>query len=322
MTSTRLPEWEGTAVLVVGDLILDRFVHGVVHRISPEAPIPVVEVVDETLAPGGAANVARNIRALGGRPLLVGAIGDDANGDLFAGVLASSGLETGGLVRVPGRVTTVKTRIIAHHQQVVRVDREVRLPLPSAAEEAVAQKVRELLCESAAAVASDYVKGVLNPALLSQLGERTRDLGIPYVVDPKPAHFPYPGATVVTPNRDETAGFIQGTFRTEDLESVAQRLLAKTDWKAVLFTLGPEGMALAERGSAVRRIPTRAREVFDVTGAGDTVAAVVALALAAGLSLMEAAHLANEAAGIVVGKVGTAECTPQELEAALAAGSA
>jgi D-beta-D-heptose 7-phosphate kinase/D-beta-D-heptose 1-phosphate adenosyltransferase len=298
---------------------LDRFVHGVVHRISPEAPIPVVEVVDEALAPGGAANVARNIRALGGRPILVGAVGDDAEGNLLAGVLASSGMETGGLVKVPGRVTTVKTRIIAHHQQVVRVDREVRLPLPPAAAEVLGSRLVDLLTESRAVVASDYVKGVLDPSVLALLGERAGSLGIPYVVDPKPAHFPYPGATVVTPNRDETSGFIRGSFRTEDLESVAQRLLAETDWKAILFTLGGEGMALAERGGVLRRIPARAREVFDVTGAGDTVAAVVALGLAAGLPLCDAAHLANEAAGVVVGKVGTAECTPQELEAALGA---
>lgn len=315
-----VPDWSGRRVLVVGDVVLDRFVYGNVHRISPEAPIPVVEVTREFAVPGGAANVARNILALGGEPILLGAAGDDPNEALLRQVLRDGGLDDSGITAVPGRVTTVKTRVIAHHQQVVRVDREVRLPLAEPQRTALLDRVCDELGSCSALVVSDYAKGVLDPGSLDVLGRAARDAGTPYVVDPKPAHFPYPGATVVTPNRDEAAGFFGRAFRSEELDAVAAELLGKTDWGAVLFTLGPEGMALAERGRPLDRIPSRVREVFDVTGAGDTVVAVVALGLAAGAALPSAARLANLAAGVVVGKVGTAVCTPSELEAAAAAG--
>lgn len=313
----KLPAWQGIEVLVVGDLMLDRFIHGEVRRISPEAPIPVVEVTAESTALGGAANVAYNLLALGARPILVGAVGDDAAGGLFAQALKERGLDLSGVIRVKGRTTTVKTRILAHHQQVVRVDREVRTPLPENAAGRVSRLLLERLPSAGALVVSDYAKGILTPELLKDLGTRSRELGLPYVVDPKPAHYPYPGATVVTPNRGEAAGFFGRRFSGAEILSVADFLLARTDWDAILLTLGEEGMALCERGKKIRRIQAKRREVFDVTGAGDTVAAVVALGLAAGASLLRAAILANAAAGVVVSKMGTAACTPGELAKAL-----
>lgn len=313
----RLPPWEGLEVLVVGDLMLDRFLHGEVRRISPEAPIPIVDVERESTALGGASNVAHNLLALGAKPLLVGALGDDAAGGLFREALQENGLDTSGILRVEGRPTTVKTRVLAQHQQIVRVDREVRSPLPEDAAHRLSRLVTERLPGARALVVSDYAKGVLNPALLKELGTLCREKDLPYVVDPKPSHFPYPGATVVTPNRGEAAGFYGRKFSSEELLSVADYLLAHTDWDAILLTLGEEGMALCERGRGVRRIRAQRREVFDVTGAGDTVAAVVALALASGARLLTAANLANAAAGVVVGKMGTSVCTPEELRRAL-----
>jgi D-beta-D-heptose 7-phosphate kinase/D-beta-D-heptose 1-phosphate adenosyltransferase len=314
----RIPNWQGLEVLVVGDLMLDRFIHGEVRRISPEAPIPIVEVTLESSALGGAANVAHNLASLGAKPLLIGAVGDDTAGGLFMEALQERGLDLSGVMRVKGRTTTVKTRILAHHQQVVRVDREVRSPLPENAAEKISRFVLDRLPAARALVVSDYAKGVLTPELLQDLGPRSRELGIPYVVDPKPAHFPYPGATVVTPNRGEAAGFFGRRFTGAEIFTVADYLLSRTDWDAILLTLGEEGMALCERGKKIKRIQAKRREVFDVTGAGDTVVAVVALGLAAGDGLLGAATLANAAAGVVVGKMGTSVCTPEELGKAFA----
>jgi rfaE bifunctional protein kinase chain/domain len=309
----KLPEWAGLEILVVGDLMVDRFIHGEVRRISPEAPIPVVDVIHESSALGGASNVAHNLMALGAKPLLVGIIGDDAAGSLFLDALKERGLDSSGILRIKGRATTVKTRIIAQHQQIVRIDREVRSDLPANAESRLKDIVMGRLSSCKALVVSDYAKGTLTPGLLQEMGRHSRDRGLPYVVDPKPAHFPYPGATVVTPNRGEAAGFYGRKFSTSEIFTVADFLLSHTDWHALLLTLGEEGMALCERGKKVKFIRARKREVFDVTGAGDTVAAVVGLALAAGEKLPRAAALANAAAGVVVAKMGTAVCTPEEL---------
>jgi len=316
-----VPDWSGRRVAVLGDVVVDRFVYGTVRRISPEAPIPVVEVTREFAVPGGAANVARNVRALGGDAVLLGVAGDDGYEELLRQVLREAGLDDSAVLTVPGRMTTVKTRIIAHHQQVVRVDREVRSGLDEARRTAIVDRLRAELGSCDVLVVSDYAKGVLDPDMLSSIGRIARERGIPYIVDPKPAHFPYPGATVVTPNRDEAAGFFGRAFQSQELDRLAADLLRRTDWGAVLFTLGPDGMALAERGRPLERIPSRVREVFDVTGAGDTVVGAVALGLAAGLPLSRTARLANLAAGVVVGKVGTAVCTPEELRAAAADGA-
>jgi len=199
----------------------------------------------------------------------------------------------------------------------VRVDREMREPLAEEIWALLETRVRESLPAHRALVVSDYAKGVFTAARLKTLGHLARETGIPYIVDPKPAHFPYPGATVVTPNRQEAAALYGRTFATRDLVRVAADLFGRTDWDAILFTLGEEGMALAKRDGSVERIAARVREVFDVTGAGDTVVAALALALASGVSLLDAARLANAAAGVVVGKPGTAVCAAPELAEAL-----
>lgn len=316
----RLPAWAGRRVLVVGDLILDHFVRGRVTRISPEAPVPVVEVEQERHALGGAANVAHNVRALGGRPLLVGLVGDDRAGEDFRALAAAEGVDASGVLAEAGRQTSLKTRVVAHHQQVVRVDREMKAAPSPRALAALRRRVAKLLPSCHAVVASDYAKGLFSPELLMWLGEACKAASVPYVVDPKPVHFPYPGATVVTPNRGETAGFFGAPFETAQAPAVGLELLGRTDWGAVLMTLGEDGMVLCERGRRPSAIPARVREVYDVTGAGDTVVAALALALAAGRPLLESARLANAAAGVVVGKVGTAVCTPAELRAALRGG--
>lgn len=313
-----LPDWNGTKVLIVGDVILDRFVSGVVNRISPEAPIPVVEVTGESALPGGAANVAANIAALGGTPVLIGVVGADAGGDTLRGVLTERSIDDSEIITVEGRGTTVKTRIVAHQQQVVRIDREQRDELSEEVRKAIEARLDALLGEVKAVVVSDYAKGVLSPALLKALGGSAKERGIPYIVDPKPVHFPYPGASLVTPNRQEAAGFFGLELDVNRLSGDAAALLDRTDWKAVLFTLGADGMALAERGKAIERVRAHVREVFDVTGAGDSVVAAVTLALAADMGLRSAAKVANAAAGIVVGKVGTAVCTTGELAEAVA----
>ena len=316
----RIPDWRSSRVVVLGDLILDRFVYGHVHRISPEAPIPVVEVTDELVLPGGAANVARNVCALGGRVALLGVTGDDENGATLRRVVEADGVDAGGIERVAERPTTVKTRIVAHRQQVVRVDRESKDHVPAEARSRLLATLQPLLDDCGALVVSDYAKGVLAPDFLADIGRAARRAGVAYVVDPKPVHFPYPGATVVTPNRDEAAGFFRRPFTIGELGRLAPELMAGTDWRAILFTLGPDGMVLAERDAELERIPARVREVFDVTGAGDTVVAALSLALAAGAPLRTASALANLAAGVVVGKVGTAVCSSEELEVALAEG--
>lgn len=314
----RLPGWSGRKVLVVGDLILDHFVRGRVSRLSPEAPVPVVEVEDEHLALGGAANVAHNIHALGGSPFLVGVVGADRAGEDFLELADFTGVDASGVVTETGRRTALKTRVIAQHQQVVRVDREGREPMGAEAAGLLKKRLSALLPRCHAVVASDYAKGLFSPALLGWLGEACRKAKKPYIVDPKPVHFPYPGATVVTPNRSETQGFYGKPFTSADAGAVGRALLRRTDWGAVLMTLGEDGMVLCQRGAKPVAIPARIREVFDVTGAGDTVVATLALGLAAGASLEAAARLANAAAGVVVGKVGTAVCSPRELLATLA----
>ncbi len=314
-----LPNWSGKKILVAGDLILDHFVRGVVKRISPEAPVPVVEVEDEHFVLGGAANVASNIKALGGVPFLVGAIGDDRSGVDFIQLMQYSGLTPDGVFQVHGRPTSVKTRVIANHQQVVRVDREVSERLPSNMAKTVKSAISRWIGDCGAVVVSDYAKGLFSPSLLAWIGEASREARVPYVVDPKPVHFPYPGATVVTPNRAEAQGFLGKEFRTEDAGEAGRKLVERAGWDALLITLGGEGMVLCQKRGRPVHIPAQVREVFDVTGAGDTVVAVMALGLSAGLSMETAARTANAAAGVVVGKVGTAVCTPRELEAALRA---
>jgi D-beta-D-heptose 7-phosphate kinase/D-beta-D-heptose 1-phosphate adenosyltransferase len=314
----------GRRVLVVGDVILDRYVVGSVERISPEAPVPVVRWLREESRAGGAANVVHNLAALGLRPSVVSAIGDDAAGDALAVLMAGWGVDAGGLVRVPGRPTVEKTRVLARHQQVLRLDREDDSPFPAPTAEAVLERALGALDAADAVVVSDYAKGLLDGRVLGPLLEAARRRGTPVVVDPKVRHFGlYAPATVITPNTLEAAGATGREIRgDEDAAAAARAILDRLAIDAVLLTRGEHGMLLLERGGSPFFIHARAREVYDVTGAGDTVVAALSAALAAGLPLGAGAELANAAAAIAVGKLGTVAVSFEELRNALDAGGA
>ncbi|MCX7886599.1 MAG: D-glycero-beta-D-manno-heptose-7-phosphate kinase [Verrucomicrobiae bacterium] len=309
-------------ILVVGDVMLDQFIWGKVTRISPEAPVPVVEVQRESYFPGGAANVARNLRALGARVSVLGVIGSDQSGQTLRELLAEGGIDTSGLLTDVRRPTTVKTRVVAHHQQVVRFDREQTAPLLSEQEDALARCYVRALQEADAVIFEDYGKGVLSQRLFDRLHEQARRCGKITSADPNPRHLlRYRGLTAITPNRLEAfvaAGVTPAEPAGEVLEDrallqVGEILLKKWRPQNLLITLGEQGMCLFRAGKPPHHIPTVAREVFDVSGAGDTAIATFTLALAAGAGAVEAAVIANHAAGVVVGKVGTATCSPQEL---------
>jgi D-beta-D-heptose 7-phosphate kinase/D-beta-D-heptose 1-phosphate adenosyltransferase len=305
-------------VLVVGDVMLDEFLWGSVARISPEAPVPVVEIASQTFHLGGAANVAGNVRSLGGRSAVAGVVGDDPAGQRLRAALAASGVEDA-LAAVEGRPTTHKTRIIAHSQQVVRADREDASAVAGAAAAALTAAVRRAAAGAGAIILSDYQKGVVTRGLVKAALAAARREGVPLLVDPKVRHFAmYRGAAVVTPNQLEaeqaTGVRIRGAA---DLDEAGRKILRTLRCRAVLITRGEHGMALFQEARRPVEIPTAAREVFDVTGAGDTVIASLALARAAGASLEEAAMLANYAAGVVVGKLGTATVSPEEVLAAI-----
>ena len=314
-----LQRFRRARVLVVGDLMFDEFVWGKVSRISPEAPVPVVWVQRESVMPGGAANVANNIHALGGQVRLAGVVGTDRWGDVLLQELAARKIDTAGVLREPARPTTVKTRVIAHHQQVVRVDREHPSPLTPAAISRLVELIRRQLDDVEAVVIEDYGKGVITRALLEQVVPLARARKKVVTVDPKEDHFDlYQGVTALTPNRAEAGEALGRELATEDavLRGGAE-LLRRLRSDALLITLGEDGMCLFEHSGRRTRIPTVAQEVFDVAGAGDTVIGAFTLALAAGASMLEAAVVANHAAGIVVGKVGVATATPKELLARL-----
>jgi rfaE bifunctional protein kinase chain/domain len=307
-------------VLVIGDLMLDRFIWGDVRRISPEAPVPVVRVARESEHPGGAGNVVANLAALGAKPSVVGWIGRDEPGRRLRRLLHALGADTSGIVTAEHTPSIEKTRIIAHSQQVVRLDRE-----PHEAEAEIGERVRRQVARRAAeidaVVVSDYGKGTIGEPLLSNLAELRSRFGFPYLIDPKQPNFPhYRGATLVKPNQPEAAA--AAGIEPRDARSLATsgaRLLELWQSEAVLISRGGLGMSLCRRGRPPRHFAAAAREVFDVTGAGDTVLAVAALALAGGGTLEEAAALANLAAGVVVGKVGTATLSRRELVRAVEA---
>lgn len=310
-------------VLVVGDLMLDEFLWGRVARISPEAPVPVVEVTAQSFHVGGAGNVAANVRALGGSAALSGVLGMDPAGEKVRHSLDATGVEAL-LVVDEGRPTTVKTRIIAHHQQVVRADRERADDVSAEVEGQILEHVRRVLPSCGAVVVSDYQKGVVTAQVMRAVVSLARRRGVPVLVDPKVRHFPlYRGAALVTPNTTEAEQATGIRIRSdEDLEDAGARILRQLRCGAVLVTRGEQGMTLFQRDGASVHIPTAAREVYDVTGAGDTVIAAVGLAVAAGATLLEAAALANLAAGVVVGKLGTATAAPDEVLAAIGADAA
>jgi D-beta-D-heptose 7-phosphate kinase/D-beta-D-heptose 1-phosphate adenosyltransferase len=300
-------------ILVLGDYMLDQFIWGRVERISPEAPVPVVNVERESFSAGGAGNVAMNIAAMGARVFSVGFVGGDTSGDHIIRLLEKEAIDTLGLLRIE-RSTTVKTRIVAHQQQVVRVDREEQSPPGVEVERDLAAAFRDHLPSVDAVIISDYAKGCVTPGLLSNILPAANAQGRLVCVDPKVRYFSsYSPVTVVTPNQLEAAGVISHPISNDsELEAAGHRILQMIDCKSLLITLGNRGMALFDQGE-ITLIPACAREVYDVTGAGDTVISILALALAAGASMLDAVKLTNVAAGIVVGKIGTATATPQEL---------
>jgi D-beta-D-heptose 7-phosphate kinase/D-beta-D-heptose 1-phosphate adenosyltransferase len=310
----------GKRVLVIGDVMLDRYLWGRVDRISPEAPVPVVEVERESFCLGGAANVAHNIAALGGVPVLVSVLGDDPAGARFQTELKQRGIDTTELVSDLDRRTTVKTRIIAHQQQVVRADEEDLEEIGGPVLQRVLDAVERLVPDVDAVLISDYGKGMIQPQVLRPTLARARENDISVSVDPKENHFPsYQGVTVISPNQAE-AGLAFGKRITDDasLLEVGLGLRERLDIDCVLITRGPDGMSLFRRDGSYTHLPTVAREVFDVTGAGDTVVGVFSLALAAGADFVAAASLANHAAGAVIRHTGTAVVSPRELKDSLA----
>ncbi len=311
--------FQNKRILVFGDLMLDRFIYGSVSRISPEAPVPVVEIKRESTRLGGAANVSSNIRSLGGIPVPLGIIGSDFEGDRLREEFRSLECPVGGLIVDKKRPTSIKTRIIAHHQQVCRTDREDRSPLSADIQLRVAERFLSALPSVAAVIVSDYAKGLITPAMLRRVLPKAKAAGKFVCIDPKMKNFSaYKPATIITPNTTEAeqaSGIpISGN---RDLLRVGRKILGETGIDHLLITRGEEGMALFEGDSKVTCIPTVAQEVFDVTGAGDTVISTLALGLVAGLSILEASMLANIAAGIVVGKLGTASVSPDELIAGI-----
>jgi D-beta-D-heptose 7-phosphate kinase/D-beta-D-heptose 1-phosphate adenosyltransferase len=310
--------FRGTPIAVVGDLILDRFVWGKVERISPEAPVPVVEVVRESVHLGGAANVVAGLVALGAVPFPVGVVGEDETGKTLLSEFARQGVDSTGVVVDPERATSVKTRIVAHHQQVCRTDREDRRPVDGAVLERLRTASLELIPRSRAVILSDYAKGVLVPALIADVISACRQEGRFVAVDPKAAEYSrYRGATIITPNKREAEQAAGVRIHDDDTLLAAGRvLLERTAARHVLVTRGEEGITLVGADGELH-LPTAAREVFDVTGAGDTVIAALTLAAAVGASLPEAAFFANHAAGVVVGKVGTASATVEEILAGI-----
>ena len=311
-------------VIVLGDVMLDEFLWGTVARISPEAPVPVVEVTRHSYHLGGAGNVAANVCALGGSAVLAGVVGSDAAAERVRESLDRAGVQAALVSSDSARPTTVKTRIVAHHQQVVRADRERADDISADLEDGLVGRLRGALPSCGALVVSDYQKGVVTQRLMRTVVSLARRLGIPVLVDPKVRHFPfYRGVSVITPNQLETEQATGIRIRSEDdLLAAGARVLRKLRCGAALVTRGEQGMSLFQDGSRPLHIPTAAREVFDVTGAGDTVIATVALGLCGGARLHEAAMLANYAAGVVVGKLGTATATPDEVMAAVEAAAA
>jgi len=307
-------KFKGKRVLVLGDLMLDRYIWGAVSRISPEAPVPVVEVKKDTLCLGGAGNVAQNLRSLGAEPVLAGVVGDDPEGRW----IRDNALDSRGIICDKSRPTTVKTRIIAHHQQVVRVDLEQRVTLSAELEKKILTFIQSERYDGL--LISDYNKGIVNPSLMAKTLPMTKKRGIPVFVDPKVNHFRLCSpVTLITPNHIEAEKIVGHACETDgEVERAGAEMLSLISCCYLIIKRGEEGMTVFQPGKRPLHIPTVAREVFDVTGAGDTVIAAASLALLSGATIAEAARIANAAAGIVVGKIGTATVNPEELQAALA----
>ncbi len=304
----------------MGDIMLDEYLLGSVDRISPEAPVPVVEITSSKLLLGGAANVAANIRALGDEPILIGTVGEDEASVKLNQLFKQRGISDDYIVNDKSRQTTIKTRIIAHGQQVVRADREDRHELDHDIENKMLKRFLGTVDGIQAVIISDYGKGVITESLLQKVISVCLEKNIYIAVDPKETHFHnYKRVSVITPNHHE-AGFAYGRriVSETDLLEVGNGLLRKLEAKSILITRGPEGMSLFRYGSEPTHIPTYARQVYDVTGAGDTVIACFVSAVCAKADLVEAAIVANAAAGITIGEIGTATVTVQQLRQELA----
>jgi len=314
-----LDRFSRARVLVVGDIMHDVFIFGRVRRISPEAPVPVVEVTRETAMLGGAANVVNNVLALGAHAALAGVIGRDHSGAAVRAELDRMKVDCSCVIEGRSRPTAVKTRVIAHHQQVVRFDREDKRPLKPETVVKLWASLTRAVSRSDAVIVSDYAKGLVTEELMTRLLALCRAKGKPVIVDPKPAHADwYRGAFALTPNEKEAAeaaGF--EIENADDLERAGAALLRRLECQALLITRGERGMSLFRPGHKSLSIPTRAREVYDVTGAGDTVIGVFTVAVVAGMDVVTAMHTANIAGGIVVGKLGTSVATVDEIKAAV-----
>jgi len=311
---TQLLEKMGTRrIAVVGDVMLDRYLIGDTERLSPEAPVPVVRVHEHRSALGGAANVAANVAAIGATAQLVGVVGDDQDGGALRRDMAAAHLDDRFMLTLAGRPTTSKTRVVARGQQVVRIDEEVDTLLDAVEGERIGARVEEAMADADALLLEDYNKGALTPMVIKAALSLARKRGLPTVVDPKfRQFFAYEGATVFKPNRRELEAAMGAAMDLKHRNAIPQALeRLKVD--NLLLTLGAEGMLLVTRDRAVTHIPSIAREVYDVSGAGDTVTAWVGTALAAGSTLIEAAHIANYAAGVEVGKSGVATISPAEV---------
>jgi len=309
-----LRKFPDTGILVIGDLMVDRYIWGKVDRISPEAPVPVVEVSNEYMRLGGAANVANNISSLKGKVFISGVVGRDRMGEALIKKLKESGIGTSGIIVEKKRDTTVKTRIYAHDQQVVRFDKEIKSDISKSVMMQILAYVRDRLPEIKAIILSDYCKGVITKSLMKALLELAGGK-VFIAVDPKIGHFDYyKGVSLITPNVEE-ASFFSGTKITDDktLKKAGDKILRDLRARAVLITRGHKGMTLFTKNGRGTNIKTTAKEVYDVTGAGDTVIAAFTLCHSAGAELEEAAGFSNHAAGIVVGEAGTAVVTPGEI---------
>lgn len=322
LTRKHINLFAGSRILVVGDVMLDHFIWGNVRRISPEAPVPVVEVAKETSFPGGAANVARNLATFTKHASLMGRVGKDGEARKLRDLLAEEGVQTKPLIESPALPTISKTRIIARQQQVVRVDRENIDKLTSVELALARKRLHALLPQIDAIIIEDYGKGFVTQALVEMIVSEAAASRKLVTVDPSPRNpLQWRGVTLVKPNRIEAfaAAGIDDHHRPvapekdAELLAVGDKLLAHWQVPNVLITLGEQGMILFQHGRKAHHIPTRAREVYDVSGAGDTAIALLTLALSAGLNPVEAADVANHASGIVVGKLGTASLTPDEL---------
>ncbi len=315
-----LEDFSKIKVLVVGDVMLDRYWWGSVSRISPEAPVPIVQLEKLSLVAGGAANVAANLAGLGVTPYLFGIKGMDEEADLMSQVLADAGIANHKIIPIAGRKTTIKTRIVAHSQHVVRIDQESSHNISNPESTEILEQLSETLKEMDAIIVSDYAKGFLSEYFLKALIDKARNEDKMIIVDPKGRNFSkYIGATVITPNKREAAEASGIDHNADDLVSQAgKQMVESLGLKALLITEGENGMTLFEDTGAASHLDSMAHEVYDVTGAGDTVIATFTASLAAGSTFVEAAKLANAAAGLVVGHVGTTRVTRDMLDNFLA----